>query len=190
MKGIHDENREREINSKLRQMSFYIQAKEEVIDNEPNIINDQVLSYNYYGNFQILFYKDSLLIIDLLGYYYSLGTVNGIPIRKTCAIDLLTGRFYKLKDLFKSDTNWRIILNNIISEFIENDSSYEYVFPGSFKGISESQDFYIDKDNLYIYYPPYKIGPYSAGVITFKIPFTQIEAYLNSQGDFYKKFNG
>lgn len=190
VKGIHDENVEKEVNSKLRKISFYIPAKEEVIDNEPNIIEDQVLSYNYYGNFQILFYKDNSLIIDLLGYYYSLGAVNGTPIRKTCAIDLLTGRFYKLKDLFKSDTNWRAILNKIISGFIENDPSYEYVFPGSFKGISESQDFYIDKDNLYIYYPPYKIGPYFAGVITFKIPFTQIEDYLNSQGDFYKKFNG
>ena len=136
-----------------------------------------------------MFYKDNSLIIDLLGYYYLLGSVNGTPIRKTCAIDLVTGKFYNLKDLFKSDTNWKPILNSIIREFIENDVSYKYVFPGSFKGISDNQDFYIGKDNLYIYYPPYKIGPYSAGFITFKIPFTQIEAYLNTQGDFYKKFN-
>ncbi|MDI9215444.1 WG repeat-containing protein [Clostridium tertium] len=190
VKGMHDDNIEKEVNSRLREMSFFIPSKRELIGKELNIINDQVLSYNYYGNFQILFYRDNSIIIDLLGYYYPLGEVHGTPIRKTCAIDLLTGKFYNLKDLFKSNTSWINRLNDIIENFIENDPNYEYVFPDSFKGISENHDFYLDKDNLYIYYLPNEIGPYSAGVITFKIPLIQIQIYLDNQGDFYKAFYG
>lgn len=188
VKGIYDYNIEKEVNLKLRNISFFIPPKEEMISNKPNITNEQVLSYNYYGNFEILFYKNDLLIIDIIGYYYPLEATRGKPTRKTCIIDLITGRFYKINDLFIIDINWKVILNDIISKLIENDIKYEFVFPGAFKGISENQGFYIDKDNLYIYYLPNEIGPYAAGFITFKIPLIMIEKYLNKESEFYKVF--
>lgn len=187
--GIKNKNVEKDVNSKIREMSIFIPPIEEGTSKEFNITSEQVLPYNYYGNFEILFYRGNLLIIDLVGYYYSLGAAHGMPIRKICIIDLVTGKFYKLDDLFKHDTNWKELINEMISKDISSDSKYEYVFPDSFKGISINQGFYLDKDNLYIYFPPYEIGPYSAGFITFKIPFNQIKSYLNNQGEFYKAFN-
>ena len=72
---------------------------------------------------------------------------------------------------------------------IATDPQYEILFEDGFKGIKEDQDFYVDKNNLYIYFPPYEIAPYAAGFVTFKIPFTEIEGMINKEGNFYKSFN-
>lgn len=58
---------------------------------------------------------------------------------------------------------------------INEDPQYAYVYKDGFKGINEGQNFYFDEDNLYIYFQPYDIGPYAAGFITFKIPFSLIQ---------------
>jgi len=72
---------------------------------------------------------------------------------------------------------------------IKNDSEYSDVYEDGFKGISENQDFYVDSDNLYIYFSPYHIAPYSSGFVTFKIPFEEIDPLINKNGSFYKSFN-
>lgn len=56
----------------------------------------------------------------------------------------------------------------------------------SFPGIEEKQNFYIDGDQLVIYFTPYQIGPYAAGVISFPIPFSQLEDVLDKEGAFWK----
>lgn len=84
---------------------------------------------------------------------------------------------------------WLGEINKIIEKIIATNKDYDYVFKEDFKGIKFNQDFYIDKDNLYIYFSPYEIGPYSAGFITFKIPFSEIQGMINKNGEFYKSFN-
>ena len=85
--------------------------------------------------------------------------------------------------------NWLGELNKIIQKMIDSDPQYEYVNKDAFKSIRIDQDFYIDGDNLYIYFPPYEIGPYAAGFITFKIPFSEISGMINKNGAFYLSFN-
>ena len=63
----------------------------------------------------------------------------------------------------------------IIQKMIDKEPQYEYVYKDGFKGIDEGQNFYIDDNNLYIYFQPYDIGPYAAGFIIFKIPFSLIQ---------------
>lgn len=188
VKGVTRKKIENEINIKLKEMSYFNGYGEDV--KEPVKINiDDVLDYNYYGNFQIEFFKKNLLVLNLTGYYYGLGAAHGIPSRKTPSIDLVTGKFYTLGDLFMGGVYWTGELNKIIENMIKTDSKYNEIFPGAFKGIDVNQNFYIDEENLYIYFAPYDIGPYAAGFITFKIPFTEINGMINKNGDFYKSFN-
>jgi Protein of unknown function (DUF3298)/WG containing repeat/Deacetylase PdaC len=184
--GLKSKEVEENINLKLKEMSLFRPYDEDKKVENIIITSEDVLTYDYYGNFTILFYKNNILTLDLVGYYYPLGAAHGMPTRKTPTINLITGDFYKLEDLFKVNSNWKDELNKIIDEMIKKDPNYEYVFKDAFKGITENQDFYIDENNLYIYYPPYEIGPYSAGFITFKIPFSNIDMLLNKEGDFYK----
>lgn len=184
--GLKSKEVEENINLKLKEMSLFRPYNEDQKVENIIITSEDVLTYDYYGNFTILFYKNNILTLDLVGYYYPLGAAHGMPTRKTPTINLITGDFYKLEDLFKVNSNWKDELNKIIDEMIKKDPKYEYVFKDAFKGITENQGFYIDENNLYIYYPPYEIGPYSAGFITFNIPFNNIDMLLNKEGNFYK----
>lgn len=190
VQGIEDKNVEIEINNKLREMSYFRPSENNGIQGNLTITENDVLNYNYYGDFNIKYFGNNLLVLEIEGYYYPLGAAHGMPYRKTPIIDLVTGKFYALGDLFMGGVYWVGELNKIISNMIENDKQYEYVFKDQFKGIKENQDFYVDNNNLYIYFQPYEIGPYSAGFITFKIPFSEIQEMINKNGDFYKALVG
>jgi len=142
-----------------------------------------------YGNFEILFFKENLLVLEIDTYNYPFGAAHGLTTRSTPNINLVTGEFYTLNDLFKGGIYWTNEINKIIEEMIKTNPEYSDVYEDGFKGISEDQDFYVDADNLYIYFSPYDIAPYSSGFVTFKIPFEEIDPLINKDGNFYKSFN-
>ena len=187
VRGVADRNIEKGINIKLTQMSYF--KPEESSKSPLSITPEDVLDYTYYGDFSVQFFKLHLLVLDITGYYYPLHAAHGMPSKKTPNIDLVSGQFYSLSDLFLGGVYWVGELNKIIENMIETDPQYEYVFKDAFKSIAIDQSFYVDDNNLYIYFDPYEIGPYVAGFITFKIPFTEIEGMMNKQGNFYKAFN-
>jgi len=41
-----------------------------------------------------------------------------------------------------------------------------------FQGIAPEQNYYLDGENLFIYFNQYEIAPYAAGIREFKIPRT------------------
>ncbi|WP_291649301.1 WG repeat-containing protein [Clostridium sp.] len=190
VQGIKDKSVEIEINNKLKALSYFNPDEETGTENNLVITENDVLNYDYYSDFNIKYFNNNLLVLEINGYYYPLGAAHGMPYRKTLTIDLSTGKFYTLGDLFMGGFYWVGELNKIISNMIQNDKQYEYVFKDQFKGIKEDQDFYVDSSNLYIYFSPYEIGPYSSGFITFKIPFSEIQGMINKNSDFYKALQG
>ncbi|WP_051540143.1 WG repeat-containing protein [Clostridium ihumii] len=190
VEGVKSKKVERSINSKLKEMSYFKPYGESDDNNQSTVITkNDILNYDYYGDFSVKFFKKDLLILDITGYYYPIGAAHGMPSRKTPSINLVTGKFYTIGDLFMGGVYWLGEINKIIEKIIATDKDYDYVFKEDFKGIKFDQDFYIDQDNLYIYFSPYEIGPYSAGFITFKIPFSEIQRMINKNGEFYKSFN-
>ncbi|MDS0526906.1 WG repeat-containing protein [Clostridium sp. SHJSY1] len=180
---------ENKINIKLKEMSYFKPNNSDGTISNTDIKTEDVLEYNYYGDFTVNFFKNSLLVIDISGYYYFFHAAHGMPYRKTPNIDLATGEFYELGDLFIGGVNWVGEINKIIDNMIKTDKQYDYVFPDTFKSIKADQDFYVDENNIYIYFPPYEIGPYAAGFVTFTIPFNEVDNIINKEGDFYKAFN-
>ena len=187
--GVYNKKINAQINKELFEISYFTPYAEEGQSKGRIITIDDVLDYSYYGNFLVEFYKKDLLVLDITGYYYPVGAAHGMPSKKTPAVNLVTGKFYSLGDLFMGGVYYTGELNKIIKNMIETDPQYEYIFKDEFKGITENQGFYIDNDYLYIYYPPYEIGPYSAGFITFKIKLDDIKGMINKNGEFYKSFN-
>lgn len=104
-------------------------------------------------------------------------------------IDLVSGKFYELKALFKLNSNYVKVLSDNIGEQIKNNPEYSYVFPDAYKGIQEDRPFYVGKDALYIYFYPYEIAPYATGFPTFKIPYKDIMNIINANGEFWRAFN-
>lgn len=178
IKGMKNKQAQISVNNKLKDMSAV----------KPIDSNVQ-LEYSYSGDFSIEFFKKDLLVLELTGYEYYFGAAHGNPSRIYANVDLVTGKIYELKDLFKNNSNYVKVLSDIIGYQIKNNPEYSYVFPDSYKRIGVDQPFYIKDDALYIYFSVYEIAPYVAGTPTFKISFNDIMNIIDVEGEFWKSFN-
>ncbi|MDF2789940.1 MAG: repeat-containing protein [Neobacillus sp.] len=147
------------------------------------------LESSYAGDFDVSFYKNNLVVLEMNGYDYPFGAAHGMPVKKYAHINLKTGRFYQPKELFKQEADYVKVISEIIGEQIKNDEQYSYVFPDTYKGIKSDQPFFISEGELNIYFEPYEIAPYAAGFPTFTIPFHDISSIIDHDGDFWRSFH-
>ena len=178
LQGITKEIAAKTVNNKLKLLSKIKEINE----------NAQ-LDYNYTGNFSIEFFKKNLLVLQLNGYEYHFGAAHGMPSKVFPCINIVNGRFFELKDLFKENSNYIKILSDIVGKQIRTDSEYSYIFPNSYIGIKENQPFYVKEDALFLYFFPYEIAPYAAGFPTFKIPYSDILNIIDRKGEFWRSYN-
>lgn len=147
------------------------------------------LDSSYTGDFDVRYYKNNLVLIEINGYDYPFGAAHGMPIKKYAHIDLKTGKFYQLKDLFQPGANYVTKISKIIGDKIKNEDQYSYVFPDTYKGIKADQPFFISEGALNLYFEPYEIAPYAAGFPTFTIPFQEINGIVHKNGDLWHSFH-
>ena len=178
LKVMDDEQAQKSVNEKLKELS---QIKE--------VPGDVQLENSYTGDFSIEFFKKNLLVLELNGYDFPFGAAHGMPSLIYPHIDLVTGKFYELEELFKNDSNYVKVLSDIIENEIKTNEEYSYVWIEDYKGIRADQPFYINKEALYIYFYPYEIAPYAAGFPTFKIEFDKISNIIDVNGEFWRAFN-
>ncbi|MEC0249225.1 WG repeat-containing protein [Paenibacillus chitinolyticus] len=178
VEGMKDGTAQRTVNDRLKEWS---QVKP--------VPGDRKLDYSYSGDFEVAFYKEKLLELELTGYKYPFGAAHGMPSKTYAILNLENGRMYALKDLFKPGSDYVRILSAIVGRQIKEDPQYAYVFTDSYTGIKPDQPFYVTEDALHLYFFPYDIGPYAAGFPTFTIPFARIGAIVDREGEFWKAFH-
>lgn len=177
--GISDSKVENGINKKLKSL---------FTDNRKNITEKDYLSVN--DTFTVTQIKD-LLIINKTGYDYPIGAAHGMPISFYYLINVNTGDFYQLKDLFKSNSDYVTKLSEIVAKQMKKanesgDGAYNY---DSKNLVSKDQFFYVSEDSLTLYFDIGAIGPYAAGFPKFEIPFKDIKSIINTEGSFWKAFH-
>ena len=81
------------------------------------------------------------------------------------------GEILNLSDLFKDKVNYKEVINNEIRKQIEDMVKKDKENAGvyQFTTISDNQKFYIQDDNIVIFFDLYEIAPYAAGIPEFKI---------------------
>lgn len=138
-------------------------------------------------NYEITSMGD-LIIITKNQYYYAFEATHGMPFMACYHIDINTGKFYKLEDLFKKDSKHIEKLNVIVKDLINEKSRRpdEMFFYEPFGGISPEQSFIISDDKIQLFFQPYEIAPYVAGFPIFDIPFSKINDIIDKEGDFWK----
>lgn len=126
-------------------------------------------------------------IISLYNDYYEyLGGAHGMTTRTSYTIDKQNEKLLTLEELFNDGYPYKDVINKSIREEIDKNPDNYFNSGRDFKGINENQSFYIQGDNLIIYYQLYDISPYVFGIPEFKIP-------LNLFGENYvycKSLNG
>lgn len=153
------------------------QAKEYYKD-LPEIENKFVANVD----FDIKKNSDNTLSILVMYYKYA-GGAHGYSENVSYNVDMRTGKFILINDLFKNEVDYKSVINEEIRKQIEdlikldaqNNGIYE------FKTIKENQKFYIQDDNLVIYFDLYDIAPYAAGIPEFIININKIDHILKPE---------
>jgi len=174
---------EAEVNAKLMEMWTDISTA--------SIKPSDILDYHYEGGFSLVFSRKGLIVLSETGYSYPFGAAHGMPVMNHVHIDVRTGRFYELKDLFKKGSNYTGILTQIVRDQITEMAQSEdtLYWLDSYDGISSDQQFYINENGLNLYFQPYEIAPYAAGFPTFLVTFDEISDIIDKDGDFWRSFN-
>jgi len=175
--GMRDAASQEQANRRLRELS-------EVKD-----VPAGQLDYSYTGDFEVPFFRKSLLVLELNAYHYPWGAAHGMPSLVYAHLNMTNGRFYALKDLFLPGSDYVKTLSDIVGEQIKTDPHYEFLFPDSYEGIKPDQPFFVTADALHLYFQPYEIGPYAVGFPTFRIPFADIMGIIDVEGEFWKAFH-
>ncbi len=177
--GLEDASVQDQINKKLKSI---------FIDNRKTLTKADMISVSDDYSAQLM---KNLLIVKRTGYDYYYGAAHGMPIRDYYNIDINTGAFYELKDLFIEGSDYKTKINEMITNEITSDinSGDSMFFEGSFTSITDDQHFYLQDDAVVIYFYPYDISAYAGGFPEFVIPFEDISQYINTSGDFWKAFH-
>ena len=178
VKGISNETTMKYINEKLAEFSYLTP-----------ISQSEDLEYNYFGNFEVDYFKKRLLVLKFTSYKYFWGAAHGMPTMSFSHCNLISGSFYKLSDLFISKTDYKSLLGDIIRDQIKNSNKYDYVWPDSKIEINDSSIFSVDSLFLKIYFQPYEIAPYAAGFPEFKISYDKIIDIINKSGEFWEAYH-
>ncbi|WP_018248435.1 WG repeat-containing protein [Orenia marismortui] len=180
LRGIEDNKIERRVNDRLKNIA---------IGNFIDINFDEDLYYDYQAEFEIEFYNKSLLVLEFSSYEYPFGAAHGMPSLDYLHIDLKSGEFYNLSDLFKANSDYVSIITKLIKEEIESQGEDSMIWLDEYQGIEGNQNFILGEEALSIYFYPYQIAPYSEGFPTFKIPYTKLDNIINKSGELWNSFN-
>jgi hypothetical protein len=177
VKGMKNSKVEDLVNKRLK-------VKSQII----KVDSKEQLNYSYYGQFAVEFFNDALLVLKLAAYNYPFGAAHGMPTEVYAHVDLTSGRFYELEDLFKANSEFVQVLSNIIRKQIDNLGPTSGIWLDQYKGIKADQPFYISEDSLNVYFTTYDISPYAYGFPRFKIPYADIIDIIDTEGRFWNSF--
>ncbi len=179
---IDDKNFEKDLNREITEsiMSFYNEAKEQAKSYYKDIPkpHDKFVAN---VDFDIKKNSDGILSI-LIKYYQYSGGAHGEYIHVAYNIDTRNNTFISLNDLFKPDVNYEGVISDEINKQInriEEEEDIKGVY--QFKGIKEEEKFYIQDDNLVIYFDLYEIAPYPAGIPSFPVNISIIDHILKEE---------
>ncbi|HBE9715517.1 TPA: DUF3298 and DUF4163 domain-containing protein [Clostridioides difficile] len=174
---------ERSTNDKIKNDIFefynksYKEAKQYLKDN-PDEKNKFVANVD----FELKKNTDSALSIKVRYYTYS-GGAHGFYQDIAYNVDMRTGKFLELMDLFKDNTKYKEVIDEEIKRQIAEleKKDEENIGIYNFKGIKENQNFYLQDENLVVYFDLYDITTYAAGIPEFSINKALISSMLKPE---------
>lgn len=123
------------------------------------------------------FHTDELISLPVTYYQYT-GGAHGLTTKVAYNYNIKTGKILKLKDLFKEGFDYKSIIDKKVREDIEKEKDIYFENGALFKGISENQAYYLNRDSIIVYFQQYEIAPYSSGIREFKIPYEELKEGL------------
>ncbi|MEJ6949456.1 RsiV family protein [Natronospora cellulosivora (SeqCode)] len=121
--------------------------------------------------------QNEVLSLRFENYYYPERMASGITEVRALTVNLITGKRYKLGDLFTA--NYQSYLSNIIERQIKEQ---DITLINEFPGITGREVFYLTEESLVIVYQRYELTPGYYGVLEFNIPYTELSPVVRKDG--------
>ncbi|WP_092923406.1 DUF3298 and DUF4163 domain-containing protein [Romboutsia hominis] len=174
---------DKELNYKIRKdiMDFYNKVYESAKNYFDNV---DVSKDKFVANvdYEVKKNSDDILSIKVTYHQYSGGAHEDYE-DISYNIDMRSGKILKLSDLFKPNSDYIKVINNEIrrqiEELVKNNKEYEGIY--QFESIEKDNKFYIEDNNIVIYFDLYKIAPFAAGIPEFKINNSIISHMLKEE---------
>lgn len=110
------------------------------------------------------------------------GDASGKTTKKFYNIDLRTYERLEFRDLFKSMSNHKVVLTDLIKSRIKEDKESYFQGRQGFQRIKDDENFFIDEyGNLIIEFPQYQIAPGSTGTPQFKFSSIELEDIMKEE---------
>jgi hypothetical protein len=124
------------------------------------------------GDYEGMLNEHCLLSIFFTNFAYAKGAAHGLTLAKGLTVDVVTGQAYRLNDLFRPSSGYRMRLSNIIKKQMKEK---DVPLIADFKGIDpDHQDFYLTNEGLVVFFQLYEYTPYAYGIPTFLIPYHEL----------------
>jgi len=180
---IYDKNFQTELNEMFKR-DIYSNSdefkKQMAENNSTNLIQKPYMKINCFNEYNK---NDFLSMVTKIETYS--GGAHGLVNDFTVNADLIENRIITLSDLFKSDFNYKSVLEKMLNDIIVNNPD-EYGNLWKKPEINEYTDktFFIKDGKLIIFYQPYELAAYVRGFVEFQISLEDMKMYLNEK--YYK----
>lgn len=166
IKYSKDSKVEELINQKIRDVvdSHQKEIEEQLVLREKDKINTPY----WFNSSYIITYNQKGIVSLILQQYDFTGGAHGMTYRNSLTFSLKDGKQLTISDVIGSNKNVLKQLNQSIKQVFEKSDAYF----GGFKGLDNKTDFYIEPDNLIVYFQLYDYTPYVAGFPEFSFPLT------------------
>ena len=170
---IHGSNSEisDQINKKIKEdiLLFYDSSAKEA---EEFLDDFEIDESNFVADASYEIKKNSPTVVSLIIKYYKYsGGAHGYYEYVPYNIDMRNGKIFNLKDMFKDNVDYKIIINDEINNQIKalsnKEENLDQIY--DFYSIKDNQKFYIEDGNIVIIFDLYEIAPYAAGIPEFSI---------------------
>ena len=182
LKGLENAEVENRLNCAFAKLAEEAINRGAII--EKDILPEQTangIKAEIYYDYKVKYNQKGFISIVFLDYLYS-GGAHGLTVQSSYTFDLKTGKEYKLKDLFKNDTDYVSMISSEVKKQMEEREMTGYLPP--FEAIRADQDFYLSNNELVVYFQAYEYAPYAAGIPEFDIGFPLIKKLLNPDFEF------
>lgn len=179
--GLDNKEVQNKINSTFKKLAddAKIEGSDTFTDIEPSFFENHQFAVDL--DYKIKYNQNGLLCVVFTNYQYY-GGAHGSTLQTAYTFNLKDGTQYKLGDMFKEKTDYVTLMSSFVKKQMkEIEAKAGFSIYDAFDKIDANHEFYIDSNQINVYFQQYAIGAYALGIPEFRADYEDIRDVLNTE---------
>lgn len=183
---VFSEMADEELQAKLNAM-FEKKAKEfaeDIVNQSVAFVRDAeeygfpMRTFAAYTDYKVTLNTQEFLSLYIT-YYSFTGGAHGMTFIEVYNVDLRTGEFVELKDMFVEGVDYRTPINEEIRRLMSEEPDRYFRDMLLRASITSEQLFYLTEEGIVVHFGLYELAPYSSGMSEFLITYDKLKTLLD-----------